>query len=133
MSNAADRLRGRTDFDRWLSAAFAEIGSFTALVVLVDIAGTKVTPVRSTFMNIIGDETYWAEVAALLQSAGVAWNGVSFFPVTGIEGGPLDNDAARSRLRELQERLAEDRLVLNEGHFFDEWGRRLKIEEVPEA
>lgn len=133
MSNAADRLQGRTDFDRWLSAAFAEIGSFTALVVLVDIAGTKVTPLRSTFMNIIGDETYWAEVAVLLQSAGVAWSGVSFFPVTGIEGGPLDNDTARSRLRELQERLAENRLVLNEGYFFDEWGRRLKVEEVPGA
>lgn len=132
MSSAAERFRGRTDFDRWLGAAFAEIGSFTALVVLVDIAGSKVTPMRSTFMNVIGDETYWMEVVALLQSAGVAWNGVAFFPVTGIEGGPLDNDAARARLREVEKRLAEDRLVLNEGHFFDEWGRRLKIEEVPE-
>lgn len=132
MSNAADRFRGRTDFDRWLSAAFAEIGSFTALVVLVNITESKVTPLRSTFMNIIGDETYWMEVVTLLQSAGVAWNGVAFFPVTGIEGGPLDNDAALLRLREVEERLAEDRLVLNEGHFFDEWGRRLKIEEAPE-
>jgi hypothetical protein len=33
-------------------------------------------------------------------------------------------------LRELEARLDEDRLVLNEGHFFDKWGRRLKIEEV---
>jgi hypothetical protein len=132
LSNAAERFRGRTDFDRWLAAAFAEIGSFTALVVLVDIAGSKVTPLRSTFMNVIGDETYWMEVVTLLQSSGVAWNGVAFFPVTGIEGGPLDNDAARAHLREVEERLAEDRLVLNEGHFFDEWGRRLKVEEVPE-
>ncbi|HWK86284.1 MAG TPA: hypothetical protein VNQ34_02130 [Xanthobacteraceae bacterium] len=131
MSSAADRFRGRTDFDRWLSAAFAEIGSFTALVVLVNIGESKVTPLRSTFMNIIGDETYWMEVVTLLQSSGVAWNGVAFFPVTGIEGGPLDNAAARARLREIEERLADDRLVLNEGHFFDEWGRRLKIEEVP--
>jgi hypothetical protein len=131
LSSAADRFRGRTDFDRWLSAAFAEIGSFTALVVLVNIGESKVTPLRSTFMNIIGDETYWMEVVTLLQSSGVAWNGVAFFPVTGIEGGPLDNAAARARLREIEERLADDRLVLNEGHFFDEWGRRLKIEEVP--
>jgi hypothetical protein len=131
LSNVADRFRGRTDFDRWLTAAFAEIGSFTALVVLVDIAGSKVTPLRSTFMNIIGDETYWMEVVTLLQSAGVTWNGVAFFPVTDAEGGPLDNDAARARLREVEERLAEDRLVLNDGHFFDEWGRRLKVEEVP--
>jgi hypothetical protein len=27
-------------------------------------------------------------------------------------------------------RLDEDRLVLNEGHFFDKWGRRLRIDEV---
>jgi hypothetical protein len=27
-------------------------------------------------------------------------------------------------------RLDDDRLVLNEGHFFDKWGRRLRIDEV---
>jgi hypothetical protein len=34
------------------------------------------------------------------------------------------------RLREIEARLDADRLVLNEGHFFDRWGRRLNIEEV---
>jgi len=33
-------------------------------------------------------------------------------------------------LQDLQARLDENRLILNEGHFFDSWGRRLKIEEV---
>ena len=34
------------------------------------------------------------------------------------------------KLQEVEARLDEDRLVLNEGNFFDKWGRKLKIEEV---
>ena len=90
----------------------------------------KVTPLRSTFFNVIGDEVSWGDLTALFAGAGVAWDGVSFFPVVGADGGPLNNPAARLRLRELEARLADDRLVLNEGHFFDQWGRRLRIDEV---
>jgi len=50
--------------------------------------------------------------------------------VTAPDGGPLDNPTARLRLRELESRVNGDRLVLNEGHFFDAWGRRLRIDEV---
>ena len=53
-----------------------------------------------------------------------------FLTVTRASGGPLDNPTARLRLRALEARLAEDRLVLNEGRFFDRRGRRLTIEEV---
>lgn len=35
----------------------------------------------------------------------------------------------RTKLHELERRVVEDRLVINEGHFFDKWGRRLKVEE----
>ena len=66
-----------------------------------------------------------------VRRRGQDWNGASFFPVTGPDGGPLDNPNARLQLHELEARLDDDRLVLNEGHFFDKWGRRLKIEEVP--
>ena len=52
------------------------------------------------------------------------------FPVTAPDGGPLDNPTARSRLHELESRLDQNPLVLNEGHFFDKWGRRLKVEET---
>jgi hypothetical protein len=44
----------------------------------------------------------------------------------------LDNPNARLQLRDLEERLDDDRLVLNEGHFFDKWGRRMKVDEVEE-
>jgi hypothetical protein len=35
-----------TDFDEWLVETFARVGSFTMLVVLVDIQETTVTPLR---------------------------------------------------------------------------------------
>ena len=52
------------------------------------------------------------------------------FSFRGSEGSPLDNPTARLRLQELEGRVNESKLVLNEGHFFDNWGRQLKIEEV---
>jgi hypothetical protein len=42
----------------------------------------------------------------------------------------LNNSAARLQLRELELQLDDDRLVLNDGHFFDKWGRRMMIEEI---
>lgn len=121
---------GKTDFDRWLADEFARTGAFTALAVLVEIAETKVTPLCSTYFNVIGDEVDWGEITVLFAGAGRDWDGASFFPLVGAAGGPLDNPNARLKLRELEARLDDDRLVLNEGQFFDKWGRRLKIEEV---
>jgi len=120
----------KTDFDRWIAEEFAQSGDFTAFVVLVLISETRVHPLCSTYLNIIGDEIDWGEITVLFAGSGQNWNGASFFPVTGPHGGPLDNPTARLRLRELEQRLDDDRLVLNQGHFFDQWGRRLKIEEM---
>ncbi len=119
-----------TDFDDWIKREFAETGSFTAFAVLVEITENKVTPLCSTYFNVIGNELDWGEITVLFASAGRAWDGVSFFPVTGEDGGPLDNPTARLKLRALEGRLDDDRLVLNEGHFFDKWGRKLQVEEV---
>jgi hypothetical protein len=120
----------RTDFDAWLAEEVARLGVFTALAVLVEISETKVTPLCSTYFNVIGAETDWSEIVVLFAGAGMEWDGVSFFPVVGRHGGPLDNPTARLRLRELEARLDDDPLVLNEGNFFDKWGRKLRIEEV---
>jgi hypothetical protein len=119
-----------TDFDRWLAAELARAGAFTALAILVEIAERKVTPLCSTYFNVIGDEIDWSEITVLFAGAGRAWNGAAFYSLTAPDGGPLDNPNARLRLRELENRVDDDRLVLNEGQFFDQWGRRLKIEEV---
>ena len=118
-----------TDFDRWVADEFAETGAFTALVILVEIAEPAVAPLCSTYFNVIGYEIDWGEITVLFAGSGRDWSGACFFPVTGTDGGLLDNPTARLRLRELETRVDEDRLVLNEGNFFDKWGRRLKIEE----
>jgi hypothetical protein len=118
------------DFEQWLADAFAEFGAFTAFAILVEIGETRVTPLCSTYFNVIGDEVEWSEIVVMFAGAGREWDGAAFFPATASDGGPLDNPTARLRLRELEARIDEDRLVLNEGHFFDKWGRRLGIEEV---
>jgi len=121
---------GATEFDRWLRAEFGDGGAFTALVVLVEIAGVRVNTLCSTYVHVIGDEVDWGEIVVLFAGSGVNWDGAAFFPERGLHAGPLDNPTARLRLKALEARLDLDRLVLNEGHFFDKWGRRMRIEEV---
>jgi hypothetical protein len=117
-------------FDDWVAAVFRRSGGFTALVVLMRIDDLTVTPLRSTFVHVVGDELNWAEVSNLFSSAGVAWDGVLLELLSADEGGPVADAHARNALRVLEQRVAEDRLVINEGHFFDKWGRRLRIEEA---
>lgn len=126
----SDAEKQATDFDRWLAAEFANAGRFTSLVVLVSIAEAKVVPLCSTYVHVIGTETDWDEIVILFAGAGHEWDGASFFPVLAPHGGPLDNPTARLRLRELESRIDANPLVLNEGYFFDKWGRQLKVEEV---
>jgi hypothetical protein len=122
--------QAKTDFESWIAEEFARTGAFTALVVLVEIGEAKVTPLCSTYFNVIGGEVDWADISVMFAGSGRRWDGASFYPVTDSDGGPLDNPTARLQLRELEARLDDDRLVLNEGHFFDQWGRRMRIEEV---
>lgn len=126
----SERITAAGDFEHWLTCEFEASGPFTALVVLVEIAETRVTPLCSTYFNAIGDEIEWQDVVIMFAGAGRPWDGAAFFPVVAPKGGPLDNPRARLCLRDLESRLDQDRLVLNEGHFFDKWGRRLTIEEV---
>lgn len=118
------------EFDPWVAAEFRKTGPFTAFAVLVQIAGGSVVQLCSTYFNVLGDEVDWGAITVLFASAGREWDGAAFFPHIAADGGPLDNSDARVELRWLEERLGDDRLVLNEGHFFDKWGRRMKIEEV---
>jgi hypothetical protein len=128
--DATDDPERPNRFDDWLPAEFAARGAFTALIVLVAIGESAVTPLASSFLTIIGDETDWDEMAALLSESGRPWDAVAFFPASDDDGGPLDNATARTALAALSARIADDRLVLNEGHFFERQGRRLAIEEV---
>lgn len=121
---------GIPEFNDWIVGEFAERGPFTALVVLVEIGGRSVTPLASTYLNVIGADTDWLEILALFAGAGVHWDGASFFPATAPDGGPLDDQAARIGLRAIEARVKAERLVLNEGFFFDRQGRRIMVEEI---
>ncbi len=127
-SDAPDRP---ARFDAWVAAEFAAAGPFTALVVLARIGDLTVTPLRSTWVHVIGDELTWDDVARLFDGAGADWDGALFAPRTDRAGGPLPDAAARLALRDLGDAVIQDRTVLNTEHFFDREGRRLKVEEVP--
>lgn len=120
-------------FDDWLPAEFDRTGPFTALIVLVRVAAPEVSPLCSTYVNVVGPEVDWDEISLLLAGSGVPWDGAAFFVATGEGGGALPNVAARTRLREIEAAVAADRLQLNQGHFFDREGRRIQVEPLDVA
>lgn len=128
--STSDADGGTPDFDEWIVEEFASRGAFTALVVLVQIGERTVTPVSSTYLNVIGPDIDWLEIVALFAGAGVHWDGASFYPMTAPDGGPLDNASARIGLRAIEARVKAERLALNEGFFFDRHGRRMMVEEA---
>ncbi len=120
----------RTDFDAWLETMVRQHGEFTVLVILAQIGERSVAPLCSTYLHVIGDEVAWDDITVMFAGSGQAWDGAAFFPTKGPQGGPVDNPTARSRLAELEAKVTEDRMILNEGHFFDTLGRHIKIEPV---
>jgi hypothetical protein len=128
--STSEPIDAANDFEPWLVAEFARAGAFTALVILVEISGTRLSPLCSTYFNVIGDDVAWSDIVVMFAGAGQEWDGAAFFPVVGERGGPLDNPTARQRLRALEARVNTERLVLNEGALFDKWGRRMVVEEV---
>jgi hypothetical protein len=117
-----------TDFDDWLVETFAQVGSFTVLIVLVEIGETTVSPLASSYLHVIGDETRWTEITDLLSGAGVPWNGAAFFRAD--RAGLVDDNTARQRLASLARHLEKDRSLLTHSEFFNAQGLRLKIEQV---
>lgn len=124
-----------TDFDRWLKAEYraGDARGFTAFVILVKITKKDVQPLCSTFLHVVGEETDWGDVTTLLAGSGMHWDAVVFFVKRDRNSnGPLDNPSARIFLLEQEAKVAQDRLAINAGHFFDVWGRRMQVEEAEE-
>ena len=120
----------KTDFEQWLGAQIADTGPFTTFIVLVRIAGESVTPLKSSYAHLIGDEMMWREMRELLDGAGTDWNGVAFFVGLAAEGGPMPDSIAKSKLKEIESELKADPLVLNRSLFFDRQGRHIRIDVV---
>jgi hypothetical protein len=123
-------ISSHSDFEPWLKTAYRESDGFTALVILVRIGEDTVTPVASTYFHLVGDDLTWSDFSALLSRSGQAWDGVALFPETGGKG-PIPDALAKIKLREIELRLGDDRIHINEGHFFDRWGRRMRVDEMP--
>jgi hypothetical protein len=117
-----------TDFDDWLVRTYGRGGAFTMLIVLVEIGGTSITLLRSSYLHVIGDETRWPDMVALFAGSGAAWTGAAFFQAD--RDGLVRDAVARQRLASLVRHLEGDRSVLKHGEFFDTRGLRLKIEEI---
>jgi hypothetical protein len=115
-------------FDDWIVREYQRTEGFTALIVLVSTANLGVLPLRSTFTHVIGDELDWHHFTLLMRGANVPWDGVLLVPIADDDGGPVEDSKAAEALRELEDRVNADRMVVNEGHFFDTWGRRMKVE-----
>jgi hypothetical protein len=113
-----------------VKAAYRKSQGFTALIILVEIGKETVKPVTSSYVHLIGDEVSWFEFASLLHKSGRSWDGVVIFPEIERGGGPVPDLLASVKLRELEEDVKADPLHINQGHFFDLWGRRMKVEEV---
>ncbi len=116
-----------TDFDEWMARTFGR-GPFTMLIVLVAIGETSVTPLRSSYLHVIGDEARWPEMARLFDASGAGWDGVAMFQAD--RGGLIADEIAKRRLAELTRHLERDRAILNQGAFFDRRGLNLKLEEI---
>ena len=117
-----------TDFDEWLVESFARTGGFTVLIVLVEIGETTASPVASSYLHVIGDETRWPDMVRLLEAAGAGWNGAAFYQAD--RAGLVTDAVARRRLQDLMRHLEGDRSLLKHAEFFDRRGLRLKIEEI---
>jgi len=117
-----------TDFDDWLVETFAKVGSFTMLIVLVEIGETSVSPLASSYLHVIGNETRWADMVDLLSHANVLWSGAAFFQ--GDRTGLIDDATAKQRLASLTRHLEKDRSILTHSEFFNAQGLRMKIEAI---
>lgn len=117
-----------SEFDEWLEEMVREHGEFSVLVILTGIGERSVVPLCSTFLHVMGDEADWEEFKVMFAGSGRNWQGAAFFPTKGSDGGPIDSPTARLRLAELEAKVAANRMILNDGHFFDTKGRRIKIE-----
>ncbi len=117
-----------TDFDDWLVETFTRVGSFTVLIVLVEIGDTSISLLASSYLHVIGDETRWTDMVDLLAASGAAWSGAAFFQ--GDKGGLIDDATARQRLLSLTRHLEEDRSILIHGELFNPQGLRMKVEEI---
>lgn len=119
-----------TDFDRWLRERFAATDGFTALILLVAMPGEAVNMISCSYVHVIGDETTWRDMKAMIDQSRRRWDGVALFAESSPGGGPLLDFVAKARLQERIDEVTVNRQRLNEAGFFDTKGRAIRIDPV---
>lgn len=123
-----------TDFDRWIRQRFADSQGFTALILLLTLRNDAVTMISCSYLHVIGDETDWRQVKAMIDQSRKSWDGVAFFSESSPGGGPLLDFVAKARLQERIDEVTVNRMRLNDAGFFDPFGRAIRIDPItPEA
>ncbi len=119
-----------TDFDRWLAERFAATEGFTALILLLSMPGAAVDLISCSYLHVIGDETNWRQMKALIDQSRRRWDGIAFFAESSPGGGPLLDFVAKARLQERIDEVTVNRMRLNDAGFFDPKGRAIRIDPV---
>ncbi len=123
---------GPLTFDTWVRRAFSErTGGFTVLAVLVGIGTSSITPLRSTWIPVVGLDLDWKGLSARFDAGGHDWDGACLAARRRPEGGPLGEPAARTALAALGKALVADRHVLNREFFCNRYGQRVRVKEMP--
>lgn len=120
----------KTEFDAWFTAKYAETQGFTALVLLIVLAGSKVNAVSCSYVHVVGDELDWRQMRGLFDRSGRTWDAVAIYAEASPGGGPLIDLVAQARLQERITEVMADRMRLNESGFFDKKGRRIRIDPI---
>jgi hypothetical protein len=117
-----------TDFDDWLVGTFARVGSFTMLIVLVEIGETTISLFASSYLHIIGDKRRWDNMVDLLTASGarLEWCRV----LSGRQRRPDRRRDRRQTVAILTRHQETDRSILKHGELFNARGLRMKIEEI---
>jgi hypothetical protein len=120
-------------FEAWFTSMFRREGAFTMFLIIMEQEPSTVTPLFGTYLQAVGDELSWSDLVALLDTAESPWDIVAVFAGQDENGGLFGDHEAKARMRELEEALLADRLVLQKGEMFDKWGRAMQIERMYDA
>ena len=118
------------EFESWIVEQYAATGGFTALILLLTLAGDKVSMISCSYVHVIGDEVRWRDMKSMLDASRRKWDAFVVFPESPPGGGPLIDVVAKARLQERIDEVTVNRMILNDAGFFDTRGRHIRIDPV---
>lgn len=116
------------DLEAWFAERYAETSGFTALLLLLDIADERVSPISCAHLHVIGPDVGWRDMKTMLDASRRRWDGVAIFVEAAPGGGPVIDLVAKARLQGRIDEVTANRMVLNDAGLFDTLGRRFRVD-----